>query len=585
MKYTKVFKKLFLDFKKSIWNFKFYTTIFIWIVTVIIWSSEPFFTSKAIFYVENFIKTWEINEKTIIIFFCIWIIFIILNSIVRYVFRYFFVEKNAINYYINQSKKYKQKIIYMSESAYLNKKSWSLYKILDRWLEWIFVTLLIISYDIFTSIISIIYVTNILFITNYKMAFATLSVVPFLILLWYYFNAKTGKLQEEVNKKWSSFYGKVWDYLTNLTLVKTLTFEKNISRELDDIQTESLNLQIPLSRRWAVANVYVSFMINMARFIVLWTWIYLVKNWEITFATLFLFFAYINYLYFPIWFIFDHLRNLQKNLEWIKNMYEEFDNIEQDEELNDSKEVPSVRWKIEFKNVSFGYNTDEEVLKNISFEVNTWEKIALVWTTWSWKSTITKLLLRLFEIDKWKIYIDDINIKDMTKLSLRKHIWIVMQDNTLFNTSILKNLRYAKPNATEEEINKALKKAKADFVFKTSKWLNSVIWERWLKLSWWEKQRISIARIFLKNPEILILDEATSALDNKTEKQIQESLDELIKWKTSIIIAHRLSTIKKVDKIFVIDNWKIIESGKYEELMNTKWKFYELANPDKLIMS
>ncbi len=585
MSYIQVLKQLLKDFKKEIWNFKFYLTIIIWIVTVLIWSSEPFFTSKAISYIETYINTKTINEHSIMIFFVLWILFIITNSITRYIFRYSFIAKNTLNYYINQSKKYKQKIIYMSEWAYLSKKSWGLYKILDRWLEWIFVTLFIFFSDIFPSIISIIYVTIILFLTNYKMAFATLIVIPFLIALWYYFNNKTFQLQEDVNKKWTSFFGKVWDYLTNLTLVKTLTFEKNISKELDDIQTESLNLQLPLSKRWSIADIYLSFMVNLARFIVLWTWLYLVKNWEITFATLFLFFAYINYLYFPIWFIFDHLRNLQKNLEWVKNMYEEFDNIEQDEELKDSKEVSKITWKIEFKNVSFWYNTSEEVLKNISFEVNPWEKIALVWATWSWKSTITKLLLRLFEIDKWKILIDDIDTKDITKHSLRKHIWIVMQDNTLFNTSILKNLRYAKPDATEEEIAKALKKAKADFVFKTSEWLNSIIWERWLKLSWWEKQRISIARIFLKNPEILILDEATSALDNKTEKQIQESIDELIKWKTSIIIAHRLSTIKKVDKIFVIDNWKIIESGNYEELMNSKWTFYELANPDKLIMS
>lgn len=543
-----------------------------------------FFTSKAISYVEDFIKTWKLNQKTILVFFILWVLFIITNSLVRYIFRYIYIEKNILNYYINQSKKYKQNIIYMSENAYLNKKSWRLYKILDRWLEGIFVTLLIVFYDIFTSIISIFYVTNILFFTNYKMAFATLAVVPFLILLWFYFNAKTWKLQEEVNKKWSSFYGKIWDYLTNLTLVKTLTFEKNISKELDDIQTKSLKLQIPLSKRWAVANVYVSFMINMARFIVLWTWIYLVKNWEITFATLFLFFAYINYLYYPIWFIFDNLRNLQKNLEWVKNMYDEFDNIEQDVEFKNSKDIENVTWKIEFNNVSFNYIEDKEVLKNITLTINPWEKIALVWSTGSWKSTITKLLLRLFEINKWEILIDGNPIKGITKKSLRKHIGIVMQDNTLFNTTILENLKFAKPDATTEEIEKSIKKAKAEFIFKTKSWLKSKIWERWLKLSWWEKQRISIARIFLKNPEILILDEATSALDNKTEKQIQESLDELIKWKTSIIIAHRLSTIKKVDKIFVLENWKIIETWNYEELMNLKGKFYELANPDKLVI-
>jgi ABC-type multidrug transport system fused ATPase/permease subunit len=130
-----------------------------------------------------------------------------------------------------------------------------------------------------------------------------------------------------------------------------------------------------------------------------------------------------------------------------------------------------------------------------------------------------------------------------------------------------------------------LKKAKAEFVFSSEKWLETIIWERWLKLSWWEKQRINIARIFLRNPEILILDEATSALDNKTEAEIQKSIEELLIWKTSIIIAHRLSTIKKVDRIFVLDKGKIVESWNYEELIQKKWFFFALANPDKMILN
>ena len=146
-------------------------------------------------------------------------------------------------------------------------------------------------------------------------------------------------------------------------------------------------------------------------------------------------------------------------------------------------------------------------------------------------------------------------------------------------------MELVRDNITQDKILNALKKAKADFVLKSQEWLETIIWERWLKLSWWEKQRINIARIFLRNPEILILDEATSALDNKTEIEIQSSLEDLMKDKTSIIIAHRLSTIKKVDRIFVMDNWKIIESWTYDELILKNWFFYKLANPEKLIIN
>ncbi|MDD3302815.1 MAG: ABC transporter ATP-binding protein [Candidatus Gracilibacteria bacterium] len=585
MKYIETLKKSLQEFKKYIGNFNYYGVIIIGIITVLISSSEPFFTSKAISYVENYVKNNNLNENEIFIFFSIWIIFIISNSIIKYIYRFTFIERNTIRFYIYQSKKYKENIIHMSENVYLNKKSGTLYKILDRGLEGTFVMILTLYGDIFLSFISVIYVTIVLIIINLKMAIATMLVIPFLVIIGYYFNAKTGMLQEEVNKKWNSFYGKIGDYLTNLTLVKTLTFESNISKELDDIQKESLNLQTPLSKRWSIANGYVGFMINVARFIVLGTGIFLIKNQEINFATLFLYFAYINYLYFPIGFIFDHLRNLQKNLEGIKNMYEEFDNLEQDSEFPESKEVKKINGKIEFKNVGFSYIENKKVIKNLTLSINPGEKVALVGSTGSGKSTITKLLLRLFETNKGEILIDGINIKNITKKSLRKHIGIVMQDNTLFNTTILENLKFAKPDATIEEINKAIKSAKADFIFDTKKGLKSIIGERGLKLSGGEKQRISIARIFLKNPEILILDEATSALDNKTEKQIQESLETLMKGKTSIIIAHRLSTIKKSDKIVLIENGEIIEQGTYEELMKLQGKFYELSNPDKLILS
>lgn len=144
---------------------------------------------------------------------------------------------------------------------------------------------------------------------------------------------------------------------------------------------------------------------------------------------------------------------------------------------------------------------------------------------------------------------------------------------------------YAKKDASEKEIFEALEKAEAHFVKKMKDWLDTVIWERWMKLSWWEKQRIAIARLFLKNPEILILDEATSALDNKTEKLVQKALEKLMKGKTSIVIAHRLSTIQNADKIFFLENWEIKESGTYEELIVKNGKFAELANPKNLIIN
>ncbi len=181
--------------------------------------------------------------------------------------------------------------------------------------------------------------------------------------------------------------------------------------------------------------------------------------------------------------------------------------------------------------------------------------------------------------------LDGQDISTLKKADLRSYIGMVTQDNSLFNLTIRENLMFAKPDATDDELKIALQKASADFVWKLEKGIETMIGERGLKLSGGEKQRLSIARLFLQNPEILVLDEATSALDNKTEKNIQKSLDALMKGKTAIIIAHRLSTIKNVDKIFMIEHGKIIESGTYDELVARGGKFAELANPDRLVIS
>lgn len=584
MTYFEVLKRVLHDYK-NFNKFWYYMIVVFWIITTLLASIEPFFWAKGIEYIEKFIKDWNLDLNALFIFFGIWIGYIILNSLVRFYYRFNLVDINTLNFYIKYSKHYKDKILSISQWVFLWKKPWSIYKKYDRWIEALFMVIFNVFLDIFTALISIILITWIIFFINYKLAIATLFVVPIFIYMWYYFNHKTRLKQQAIHKKWDRFYGDLSDYVTNLTLAKTLNFEKKAMQNLNVIQDENLSLQIPLSKSWSVADIYTHFMVNISRFIVLWIWIYLISQNEITFWVLFLFYSYIWYIYFPLSFIFSNIKNLQKNLESVKKMYEEFDNIELDVDLPNSKDIQKVKWRIEFKNLNFSYNESKKVLENINFSINPWEKIALVWSTWSWKSTITNLLLRFWDNYEWEILLDWKNIKKITKTSIRKHIWIVMQDNTLFNTSIRKNLELIWDDITEDKIIKALKKAKADFVFNSKDGLETIIWERGLKLSWWEKQRLNIARIFLKNPEILILDEATSALDNKTEIEIQSSLDELLIWKTSIIIAHRLSTIKKVDKIFVMDNWKIIETWTYDELLDKKWYFYKLANPEKLIIN
>lgn len=586
MTYFQILIRILKDFKDFTWNPKFYLMVFVLLLTTILGSSEPFFGAQLIKYIEWYFQNQTIIFDQILIFMWIYMGFIVVNSIIRYIYRYYFVDVFAMKYYIYHAQKYKEKVIRMSEMAYLNKKSWSLYKTFDRGAEWVFQVLFWFWIDVAISLLSIVGLTIIMLYLNITMAIATLGMVPVMIYMGIYFNKKTRATQNEIHKVWDSFFAQLWDYLSNLTLVKTLTLESKASKELEQIQEKALSLQLPLSKRWAVADVYVQFLVNISRFFVLWLGIYLISKWELWFAELFLYFTLIWFIYYPMNFLFAQFKNFQKTLEWIKRFYEEFDSMDQDIEKDIWKNLANITGNITFENVGFQYKEgNEDVIKNLSFHIKAWQKVALVGSTGSGKTTLTKLLLRLFELKSGKILIDDYDISESTKSSLRQHIGIVMQENSLFNTSIYENMLFAKPDATQDEIESALKNAKADFVFKLEKWVHTEIWERWVKLSWWEKQRINIARIFLKNPEILILDEATSALDNKTEIEIQKSLDTLMEWKTSLIIAHRLSTIKKVDVIFVLENGKIIEQWNYEELIEKKWKFFELANPEKLILN
>lgn len=231
--------------------------------------------------------------------------------------------------------------------------------------------------------------------------------------------------------------------------------------------------------------------------------------------------------------------------------------------------------RIKFDKVNFSYDNNEKVIDNFSLEINPKETLALVGTSGSGKSTLVKLLLRLHDIQSGKILIDGQDISKITQESLRNNISLVPQDPILFHRSLMDNIRYGKFNATDEEVIEASKLAHADeFICKLENGYNTFVGERGIKLSGGERQRVAIARAILKNAPILILDEATSSLDSESEKYIQESLDHLTKDKTVIIIAHRLSTIKKVDRIVVIDNKKIVEDGVHSILIKLKAGIY-----------
>ncbi|MBQ8161758.1 MAG: ABC transporter ATP-binding protein [Clostridia bacterium] len=287
--------------------------------------------------------------------------------------------------------------------------------------------------------------------------------------------------------------------------------------------------------------------------------------------------ALLGRMYGPV----NSLLNIQ--VDWIRSMamftriFEYYDMKVEIEDRPDAKELKNAKGEVRFEHVDFAYDADRQILKDISFDLRSGNCVAIVGPSGSGKSTIVNLIPRLWDVNAGRVLFDGEDVRNLTLRSLRDEIGIVTQETYLFNGTIRDNLRYAKSDATDEEMLDACKKANIyDFIARQPEGLDTLVGNRGLKLSGGEKQRISIARALLKDPALLIFDEATSALDSISEAAIQEAINPLIEERTSILIAHRLSTILHADEILVVKDGRIVERGQHKDLMHAGGTYQEL---------
>ncbi len=424
--------------------------------------------------------------------------------------------------------------------------------------------------------ISVVLSFSYLLYIEWRFALILLCCVPFLILINIVMSNKMNKAFAETRKAVAVINASLESSITGIRVTKAFTnskYEQNKFQVGNKKYVSERSVAYKSMGQFFASTQFITDLFNVI-LLVVGGILCACDSKNFTISEYVTFAVSISIFITPLTTLIDFTEQWQNGVTGFKRFTEIMDEKEEEEAPN-AKEVLKLNGNIEFKNVSFNYETTKGVLKNISFKINKGESIALVGPSGGGKSTICHLIPAFYKPTSGSIIIDGYDIKDLTFNSLRKNIGIVEQDVFLFAGSILENVKYAKLDATIDEVYEACKKANIhDFITSLENGYDTLIGERGVKLSGGQKQRLSIARVFLKNPEILILDEATSALDNTTEAMIQESLEKLQVGRTTLVVAHRLSTIRNAGMIYVISNGEIKECGTHNELLSKNDSLY-----------
>ena len=269
-------------------------------------------------------------------------------------------------------------------------------------------------------------------------------------------------------------------------------------------------------------------------------------------------------------------KDTTKNLTYVYKLLSAFESMQTLTWYNEWIDFTYKYSDIQIKSIWYWYD-DAPVFSNFSLDIAWWSKTAFVWVSWSWKSTLVKLIAWYLRPDRGAIIIDWQNLIDVSLKSYYKHIWYLTQEPSVFDGTLLDNLTYAIDGKVDDkELDNVIRLAKCEFIYDFTDWLETEIGERWIRLSWWQRQRLAIAKIFLKDPEIIILDEPTSALDSFSEEAITEAMHNLFENRTVIIIAHRLQTVKNADDIIVLDQGKVIERWTHDNLVSQWWSYAKM---------
>ena len=564
------FKKFFAPIK---WNWWFLLKSFF---------SHCFFSFFTILTVEIFkrattlIKDYNAEwvKNLIIIYIVIVLVYIAFNYIIRN-------QSIGIQYKWTQliQKKLFPEFFKLDNTTVEKLWTWKLQFIMNDGINlwwWLFKKL---SERVPDLIITSIYVLYQIYLTGW-IKFIIIFLVIFCIIFLLIKSFQKRRLPEMVSKRW--IMAEHWRQFVKMIMSKMEILQNN--KEQFEIEKDNEILQTAFKSHikinnwaWLIYRVWTIFSFLLNIFILYYWYLVINNNWDLS---LFVWLLASATLFQKV---IDNSAQLYKEftnefagVQKLRNTFSEIPKMK-----NEFKDTP-FKYKsgdIEIKDITFGYTEDRNIFEHFSLDLKWWTKTAFVWESGSWKTTLMKLIAWYLLLSEWEIFVDKQEIHHVDLYSYFSHIWFLTQDPSVFDGTIYDNLVYAlKENPTDTKLKKIIKAAKCEFIYDFTEWLQTEIWKKWVRLSWWQKQRLAIAKIMLKNPDIILLDEPTSALDSFNEEEISQALNNLFEWKTVIIVAHRLQTVKSADRILLFENWKVIEDWTHQSLIRKNWKYKKMLD-------
>ncbi len=427
------------------------------------------------------------------------------------------------------------------------------------------------------NVIQTVAVGVLMFFIDWRLSIVALVFCPLCFWLIKLLSLKMKKFHAKRYSAARSMNGQLSDVLYGVRVVKAFSREDEEISRFNKKSQRLADTDKTMAIFAGTAYPGVTFLFTVSSVLVLGVGGWLVIKGDMTYGTLMTFTAYSAMLISPLMFFVNITQSITNCFNATYRLMEVMDAEPEVFEKDDAKTLPEFKGAVRFEGVTFGYDKTRKVIEDVTMDIPAGSKIGIVGHTGAGKSTIANLLIRLYDADMGRITIDGEDVRDLTFETLRDNIAIVSQETYLFQGTIIDNIRYAKPDATMEEIVTASKISGAhDFIIKLPDGYSTRLGWGYKELSGGERQRVSIARAILRDPKILILDEATSAMDTKTERSIQEALEKLTQNRTTIMIAHRLSTLRDCEKLFVIENGKVAEEGTHLELIHKKGIYFKL---------